>query len=226
MKFQEIPAFVISCKGDEERRSATEKRFQEQGLAFTFFDASDGHHLPAEVFEAENIFLEHPGARGVTLSHMRLWRKMAEEDIPLMAIYEDDVIFHRQFLYFADVMWNMTAHRDSSISFMGYCCYHGGKGHREMKPGVHEFFPMALHAYIISRPVAIWFLENLGKVVESIDIQMQKVYQTLKPDFKSYVWWNGVFMELEQKSSRFNVYFNGFCYQDHDIQMSIHRDRN
>lgn len=250
MDFKDIPAYVISCASDIERRQVTEKRFQEKGLPFTFFDASDGYHLPKEVFEKEDIQHEHPGARGVALSHKRLWKKMVEENIPYMAIYEDDVIFHPQFNHFSEIMWQECLRKagvkgekeegeeveeggkKDFIAFMGYCCFHlekmntqRGRKTRDMKPQVSENFPMALHAYIISKPVAQWFLDNYGVVTENVDIHMQKLFYEKHAPFLSFVWWNGLFMVEEQTSAKFNVYFNGFCYQDHEIQLSIHRDR-
>lgn len=222
-----LPCFVISCENDKERREITEKRLREQNINFEFFDASDGYVLPKEVFEAENIFHDHPGARGVALSHKRIWKKMIEEDINQALIFEDDVIFHEHFTYFANHLYSMTP--QNSVMFLGYCCFQlMENGHRISKPIICEHFPLALHAYIMTKEAAQWFLDNFGEMKENVDLHMRNLYYTKEKEraWKSYVWWNGAYLSPLQKSSRFNVFFNGLCYQDHDMKLSIHRDLN
>lgn len=225
MRFCDIPSFVISCEGDSERRSFTEKKLNEQKINFTFFDASDGYKISKEEFAKQGIFINHAGARGVALSHLRLWQKVVDENLEYAVIYEDDVIFHEHFNYFSEKLWQNSP--KNSIIFMGYCCAHltNEKNERCMEVKVAEAFPMALHGYIISNKVAKWFLENIGEMRENIDIVMQKRYYESKGkrDWKSYIWWNGIFTDERQQSKKFLVYFNGFCYQEHELKLSIHR---
>lgn len=222
--FSELPIFVISCQDDTERRHLVEKRLHEQNLNFTFFDACNGHELAGEVFTVENIFLESAGGRGCALSHKMIWKKMVSENIDCAIIFEDDVLFSEHFGFFASHLWKESP--KDSLLFMGHCCYRN----QTMKPSIHEGFPLTTHAYIIHLNVAKWLLENFGQCRDNFDIHLQKLYydKTLaeKRFWYSYIWWNGIYTSQRQGPTKWNVYFSGFVYQDHDIKLSIHRDRN
>lgn len=221
--FHELPIFVISCVVDGERRELVEKRLKEQHLGFQFFDAYDGHFLPEHEFLNEGIVLESAGGRGCALSHKMLWKKMVDEDIDCAVIFEDDVIFSKHFRYFVDHMW-IDSPKDS-IQFLGHCCWNS----HSKQPAILEGFPLTTHAYIIHKNVAKWFLENFGTCTENFDIHIQKLYydNALKENrfWYSYVWWNGIFTSAEQLQTKWNIYFSGFVYQDHEMQLSIHRNR-
>lgn len=221
--FSELSIFVISCQFDTERRELTEKRLKEQNLSFQFFDAYDGHFLPEYIFVNENILLDSAGGRGCALSHKMLWKKMVEEDIDCAVIFEDDVVFSEHFRYFIDRVWQQSP--KDSIQFLGHCCWQI----QNTKLGWYEGFPLTTHAYVIHKNVAKWLLENFGTCVENFDIHLQKLYydKTLSENrfWYSYVLWNGAFKSPLQGPTKWNVYFSGLVYQDHDMQLSIHRNR-
>ena len=231
MSLWEVPCFVINCKKDVERREITEKRMIEAGFSVDkihFFEASDGYHLSPSTFTEENIFLEGKGEKGVALSHKRIWKKIVEEKIERALIFEDDVTFHPEFKEYAPKLWEMTP-SNAGLMFLGHCCFHlGGNQGRDSRIGTFEGMPLALHSYAISYKAATWFLEHFGEVRENIDLHMRKLYydNLVGKGWGSYCWWNGDKVSPLQHQTRFNVYFNGFCYQDHDILLSIHRDRN
>lgn len=222
--FNELPIFVISCEDDIERRELTQKRMIEQGLFFTFFNAANGHLLPEEIFTNENIFLDSAGGRGCALSHKRLWKKMVDENIDCALIFEDDVVFSEHFSFFAQHMWEISP--KDSILFLGHCCFQISNN----KPSIHEGFPLTTHAYIIHKNVAKWFLTNFGECRENFDIHLKNLYYNKQLQesrfWYSYIWWNGIFKSKLQGPTKWNVLFSGFIYQDHDMQLSIHRNRN
>lgn len=222
------PCFIINCEHDTERRDITDRRVREVGFTnIEFFKASDGYILPQNVFTEESIFLDGLGERGVALSHKRLWKKIVEEDIERAIIFEDDITFHPEFKQEGSRLWNQIP-KDGMI-YMGHCCMYLGNGdRREPKIGFVEGMPLAIHSYVITKKAAKWFLDHFGECRENIDIHMKNLYYSLSDqrDWTSYAWWNGYKTCPLQHQIRFNVYFNGFCYQDHNIKLSIHRDRN
>jgi len=221
MDFYSIPVFVITCERDKERQAITDKRLKEQHISFEWFPASDASYISKEEFEKERIFIpyeEDKGSCGVALSHKRLWRKMVDEDIQEMIVFEDDVIFHERFKDLMPVFWKETP-KENSMVFMGYCCFWGDRSQK-----IIAYMPLAIHAYYITKHVAKWFLENLGDVYEHIDIHMKKLHNTKPRDWKCYLWWDGINRSPLNMETKLGVAFNGLIFQDHDLKNTITRE--
>ena len=97
--------FIISLLRATERREHISKQMQEQNIPFEFVDAVDGRALTehqkslADLTLAEEL-LGHtlvPGEIGCALSHIGIYEKMVQENIPSCIILEDDMIFDPQF---------------------------------------------------------------------------------------------------------------------------------
>ncbi|OQK15383.1 hypothetical protein AU255_18100 [Methyloprofundus sedimenti] len=96
---------IISLKRATERREHIVRQMQEQNIPFEFFDAVDGRTLTEEQkskadLELAEKLLGHtlvPGEIGCALSHIGIYEKMVQENIPSCIILEDDMIFDPQF---------------------------------------------------------------------------------------------------------------------------------
>ena len=224
--FYKVPVFVISCKGDNNRRKVTEKRLNNVDIKFQWFDAIDGRKTDEEEFASENIFINdetnvnirHLGDSGCAMSHKRIWRKIVDENIYRAIVLEDDVVFHEYFEQLIPSYWQHTP-KENSMIFLGYCCYWGQMGQQN----IVESFPLTTHAYYITKHVAQWFLNNFGKCTEHIDIHMQKLYNTKVRDWKCYLWWEGKYRSPYHEQTKLGVCFNGLILQDHEMQNSINR---
>ncbi|MAD90205.1 MAG: glycosyl transferase family 25 [Pseudoalteromonas sp.] len=94
------PIFIINMASSIERWHTTSSRLQAIGLEGTRFEATVGKALSeqevASWYSAElNLKRHHrnmtPGEIGCYISHMRIWRKMRDENIPFCIVLEDDI---------------------------------------------------------------------------------------------------------------------------------------
>ena len=89
-----MQSIVISLKTAVERRNHIEQEFGKQGITFSFFDAITPS---TALFLAENLKLKFKddvlstGELACFMSHVCLWQKMIDDQIPYLAIFEDDV---------------------------------------------------------------------------------------------------------------------------------------
>lgn len=86
--------FVISLSTATERREHIFREFSKKSINFDFFDALTPE--PAAIFAKElNLKINEQsltkGEVACFMSHVFLWKKMITENIPLMAIFEDDI---------------------------------------------------------------------------------------------------------------------------------------
>jgi glycosyl transferase, family 25 len=85
---------VISLKTAFERRKHIEAQFFEHNVSFQFFDALTPDKAEVLAREIGLCYEEKrltPGELACFMSHVALWKKMLDENIPFMAIFEDDI---------------------------------------------------------------------------------------------------------------------------------------
>lgn len=86
---------VISLKNATDRRTHITQEFSKQGISFEFFNAITPETLEKTAQTlAINIMdndLLSMGEKACFLSHVSLWQLMLDENLPYMAIFEDDV---------------------------------------------------------------------------------------------------------------------------------------
>lgn len=91
--------FVISLLSAVERREKIKKQLDDLGIPFEFVDAVKG----VDFYDNPEYFnrtasmkyekrLMNPGEIGCALSHQKIYRKMIEEDLPYVLIFEDDAV--------------------------------------------------------------------------------------------------------------------------------------
>ncbi|MCS0590472.1 glycosyltransferase family 25 protein [Massilia norwichensis] len=94
-----IPTFIISLPKDAHRREQLGKQLQDLALPFSVIQAVHGKSLSSEELDASYdrdkaiaLFNRElsKGEIGCALSHLSIYRKMVEEDIPYALILEDD----------------------------------------------------------------------------------------------------------------------------------------
>lgn len=90
---------VISLPHAHDRRASISRQLDEQGIEFEFIDAIYGKELPPEALDRINQpLLRHyrrplaPNEAGCYSSHGKAYQKIAEEQIPLSLILEDDAL--------------------------------------------------------------------------------------------------------------------------------------
>lgn len=91
--------FVISLKASYDRHAVMVEQMERLGLPFEFVDAVDGRQLSgdelAELYDRKWAYRQEGrhltrGEIGCSLSHLRVYRKIVEDDIPFALVLEDD----------------------------------------------------------------------------------------------------------------------------------------
>lgn len=96
----DIPVFVINLKHSVERREHTTKQLTDLGVPFQIIEAIDGTKLSdQEIQNKQSYGIYKCGwnsrylrkeEKGCTLSHLKIYRKMIDENIAIACILEDD----------------------------------------------------------------------------------------------------------------------------------------
>jgi glycosyl transferase, family 25 len=85
---------VISLTTALKRREHIQSEFGKQEIEFNFFDALTPDKAGILAFDLGLSYVENrltAGELACFMSHVALWKKMLDENIPFMAIFEDDV---------------------------------------------------------------------------------------------------------------------------------------
>lgn len=87
---------VISLERSVERRRCMSERLRGAGLDFEFFDAVDGRAVDRSQYPSARSLLD--GELGCYLSHVAVWRHLAQSDLDSLLVLEDDVEFNPDLL--------------------------------------------------------------------------------------------------------------------------------
>lgn len=103
--------FVISLKTASARREHIAKEFTKQGIPFKFFDAiTPGESLDSSMDAlVPNLALNNqlgPREKACFMSHIILWKKCVDDNLPFIHIFEDDIVIGKNAnLFFSDDDW-------------------------------------------------------------------------------------------------------------------------
>lgn len=94
---------VISLKTAIARREHIQKEFSKQNISFEFFDAltpDQAKPLAEKMLLNVNESFLTRGELACFMSHVSIWQKMLDEQIPYLAVFEDDVYLGENADYF------------------------------------------------------------------------------------------------------------------------------
>ncbi len=100
-----LKIYVISLPGSFERRRFITEQLNSLELSYTLFDAIDGNALSEEEFNskvdavaiAPKLKWLTKGAVGCALSHIEVYKRIAQDNVPFALVLEDDCILHDKF---------------------------------------------------------------------------------------------------------------------------------
>jgi GR25 family glycosyltransferase involved in LPS biosynthesis len=130
MELWDLPCKVINLDRNPERWSTCQARLKEAGFSnferVSAVDALDKDALAAAWNELGNPlfaswdteFVSYPGKQGCFLSHVRLWKEMVDKGIEQMVVFEDDVLFHKDWLQLAPQYCKSTP-KDFEVLYLG-----------------------------------------------------------------------------------------------------------
>lgn len=126
--------FVINLKRSEDRRIAISEKFARYNISAEFFDAIDGNLLSEElmlqIHSGSNMQQEiwgegtkmTRGEVGVALSHMGIYKKLADDNIDYAFILEDDADFDDRLSHILLNTKKMSVVMDRfDLVLLGYC---------------------------------------------------------------------------------------------------------
>jgi glycosyl transferase family 25 len=175
----DIAVFVINLKRSKDRKDHTVKKLNDLCIPFTFIEAIDGNDLADKDLLNNNRYGIYKsglysryllkGEIGCTLSHLKIYRKMADEKIALACILEDDNNYAPEF---KNLIFETDLHSDDwDILYLGH---HPGSPQRKTRTRkktrleTSDYWigdPLTKHygsyAYLINNKAAAILADNL-----------------------------------------------------------------
>jgi glycosyl transferase, family 25 len=188
-----IPVYVINLKHDLARRNHTTTQLNDLGIHFSIIDAVDGNQYSNEEIYNNNDFEVWKcgalsryllkGEIGCALSHLRIYKKIIDEDIEMACILEDDNEFAGEFKFFLEKENLITANWD--LLYLGHnskiplCETKETQSINKKKMDLKEFFigtpleiPLGSYAYLIRKETARILLNKAYPLKMPIDVLM------------------------------------------------------
>lgn len=155
-----MKVFVINLDRNTDRLKAVSERLQARGVAFERFPAVDGRALDAAVrrrvhSRVRTLFARGfgmtPGEIGCTLSHLKVYQRIVDENLDAACVMEDDASPEPGF---AEGLGRIEAQLDASrpqVILLAPILY----PEPEVPEGLHRLEDaMFADAYVITRPAA------------------------------------------------------------------------
>lgn len=191
----QIPCFYINLDRSPERRVFSEEQFARIGITATRIPAVDGKNLPDGIRDrltarAATHWRMSNGEIACSLSHISIWERMVNEEIPLAAILEDDVLLSpdiKQLL--DDPSWIPVGVDCVKIDTSTLRAFHTDfqstsiDGFRLSRP-ITDL--RSTGAYIITRTRAAHLLRQAQVIGGPVDVQMFTVIDPafINPDYR------------------------------------------
>lgn len=122
--FMKGDAIMLMLKRHQSRADYSKKKLEDVGFQVKFFEGTDGFTEDLELVCKElnvkimpHIFTQK-GATGFTLSCIRIWKKIINEKLPYLIIFEDDALPHPNFKEIANE-WYSKTDKDIDILYIG-----------------------------------------------------------------------------------------------------------
>jgi len=172
-----IQAFIISLPKDAHRREQLGKQLHDLAVPFSVIEAVHGKSLSSEELDASydrdkaiTLFNRElsKGEIGCALSHLSIYKKMVEEDIPYALILEDDAkVFDEDLPTTLSKLAQLyTAHEPVAVLLNHVLRYDGStRIQLDERHCVYEAYRgVNAHAYFITKAAAEILVRNLYPV--------------------------------------------------------------
>jgi len=183
-------AFVISLKEAKERRDRLTRRLEEQGFAYSVFEAIDGRGMDVETHPDYDTRRRHryfgrdlQGAElGCFLSHRGVIEEIVRQGLPCAIVFEDDAIVHDTL---PPVLRALTSGKvPDLVRFIARDKVYRGK-HRRLSTlgdGIDlvrlQATPGGAYAYLLSLAGAKKLLARMGRIYTPVDTLMGYGWRT------------------------------------------------
>jgi GR25 family glycosyltransferase involved in LPS biosynthesis len=229
------PAYVINLDSRPERLRACVDEIQRAGFTdVRRYTAVDGHD-PAALAQAwsacgnppldqsDRGFQTYLGKQGCFLSHLFLWRQVADDGQSHVCIFEDDIFFHRHWPTLAPFYFEFTP-KDWDIVYMG-------NGIHVKRHGLVQRVPAVCHhAYIVTAAGARRLVDALLETPRGVYSKDMMMYHQQWRDVEDgvpapYSWyaWNGAsFPDARARVHKDWYHYNtGIVFQNRDYPSDL-----
>lgn len=174
--------FVINLKKDTQKREDFIKNFKPFKLEYEFIDGVYGGGLSEG--ELKNLVYDYPncfmtkGEIGCALSHLKIYQKTVDEDIPYALILEDDTLFDTEFPKYLKEIENFLSQK---LNFELVCLmYQGDKYLKNLNLETNKRISLykmragtGTYGYVITKAAAKKLLKSNTPIILEADCWIQ-----------------------------------------------------
>lgn len=168
------------------------------------------------------LLFESDGQAACTLSHMYIWRDMIIKKIPYITVFEDDVIFHKDWEVLAPRFYSETS-KDLDILYIGSQC-----GGTPKDPHVLQRSLFCTHAYVISLQGAhrLYNMMYYAPELYVIDCMIKNILMDVSPTTLRWQCWNATMYADPARHNAYEYRNDGLAYQDSSFETNIHNQNS
>lgn len=185
LDFKKIGVWLINLPQNQDRLAKMAQQLDSMGLPWQLFSAVNGReHFDELILQADpEAYAKNmgspilPGKLGVYASHTRVWKEFIRSDYEFALIFEDDVVFHDNFVEALSAAFQAKNHWD----IVRFNCVRaklpiqqGVVGQWRLNAYIGPFTGNA--AYLIRKDIAIKLVSQIGPQTRALDHELNRFF--------------------------------------------------
>ncbi len=185
LDFKKIGVWLINLPQNQDRLAKMAQQLDSMGLPWQLFSAVNGReHFDELILQADpEAYAKNmgspilPGKLGVYASHTRVWKEFIRSDYEFALIFEDDVVFHDNFVEALSAAYQAKNHWD----IVRFNCVRaklpiqqGVVGQWRLNAYIGPFTGNA--AYLIRKDIATKLVSQIGPQTRALDHELNRFF--------------------------------------------------
>jgi glycosyl transferase family 25 len=185
LDFKKIGVWLINLPQNQDRLAKMAQQLDSMGLPWQLFSAVNGReHFDELILQADpEAYAKNmgspilPGKLGVYASHTRVWKEFIRSDYEFALIFEDDVVFHDNFVEALSAAYQAKNHWD----IVRFNCVRaklpiqqGVVGQWRLNAYMGPFTGNA--AYLIRKDLATKLVSQIGPQTRALDHELNRFF--------------------------------------------------
>jgi len=185
LDFKKIGVWLINLPQNQDRLAKMAQQLDSMGLPWQLFSAVNGReHFDELILQADpEAYAKNmgspilPGKLGVYASHTRVWKEFIRSDYEFALIFEDDVVFHDNFVEALSAAYQAKNHWD----IVRFNCVRaklpiqqGVVGQWRLNAYIGPFTGNA--AYLIRKDIANKLVSQIGPQTRALDHELNRFF--------------------------------------------------
>jgi len=223
------PSVVLNMDSASDRLPIIMKRIQDAGFTnIQRLPAIDGRAQDMKVLWKQNTAnnpswkFDSDGQAACTLTHMLIWRDMIIKKIPYLTVFEDDVMFHKDWEFLAPQFYEQTS-KDLDILYLG-----SQFGAIPSEPKVMKRSLFCTHAYVVTLQGAkkLHDMMYYAPDIYVIDCMIKNMLMDIPSPHLKWQCWNATMNHDEGRHNAHECRNDGLVYQDSSFETNIHNQKS